>query len=50
MNKFLKGESTTNICGELFEEYKACVERALQAKGITPLLEDSRQESPFDAK
>lgn len=48
-NGFLNAKSNTNECEDLFIDYKECVMNALKQKEILPLLEQARQESPFDA-
>lgn len=48
-NGFLSAKSHTNECEDLFIDYKECVMTALKQKEILPLLEQARQESPFEA-
>lgn len=48
-NGFLNAKSNTNECEDMFIDYKECVMKALKQKEILPLLEQARQESPFDA-
>ncbi|CCG80749.1 Uncharacterized protein C119.18 [Taphrina deformans PYCC 5710] len=48
-NGFLSAKSNTNECEDLFIDYKECVMTALKQKEILPLLEQARQESPFEA-
>ena len=47
-NSFLSAKSTTNECEGLFTDYRACVMKTLKEKQILPLLEQARQESPFE--
>ncbi|ONH67377.1 Mitochondrial distribution and morphology protein 35 [Cyberlindnera fabianii] len=46
--KFLKGKSLHNECEDLWYDYKACVDLALAKQGILPMLEEAREDAPFD--
>ncbi|KAH9930463.1 mitochondrial distribution/morphology family 35/apoptosis [Epithele typhae] len=34
-------------CGRLWKEYRACVQKAVQDKGLTDLLDQARKENPL---
>ncbi|KAI9346726.1 mitochondrial distribution/morphology family 35/apoptosis, partial [Zopfochytrium polystomum] len=44
--KFLKGD-TTDDCGHLFKQYKACVWKTIREKNIDKLINDARKENTF---
>ncbi|ODQ59940.1 hypothetical protein WICANDRAFT_62516 [Wickerhamomyces anomalus NRRL Y-366-8] len=46
--KFLKGKSLYNECEDLWYDYKNCVDLALAKKGVLPMLEEAREEAPFE--
>ncbi|OOF96630.1 hypothetical protein BO94DRAFT_534887 [Aspergillus sclerotioniger CBS 115572] len=41
--KYLRGNTTSNECEELFTKYKACLNLALKEKGIDNMLDDARK-------
>ncbi|KAK9378190.1 uncharacterized protein V2V93DRAFT_376455 [Kockiozyma suomiensis] len=46
--KFLKGKGAMNPCEQLYEDYKACLGKALTARGIKNMLDKSREDAPFE--
>ncbi|ODV92898.1 hypothetical protein CANCADRAFT_49263 [Tortispora caseinolytica NRRL Y-17796] len=46
--KFLKGLSMENECADEWSEYEACFKNALRQKGLMPMLEDAREDAPFE--
>lgn len=47
-DKFLKGKLLTNECEELWLEYKECLDIALTARGMKKMVEEAREEAPFE--
>ncbi|KAJ5692970.1 hypothetical protein N7462_002393 [Penicillium macrosclerotiorum] len=43
--KYLRGNTTSNDCEELFKKYKACLTKSLKDKGIDTMLDDARKSS-----
>ncbi|KAJ5902559.1 hypothetical protein N7495_003087 [Penicillium taxi] len=43
--KYLRGNTTSNDCEELFTKYKTCLKKTLQDRGIHTMLEDARKSS-----
>ncbi|PYI07474.1 hypothetical protein BO78DRAFT_428853 [Aspergillus sclerotiicarbonarius CBS 121057] len=41
--KYLRGNTTSNECEELFTKYKTCLNLALKEKGIENMLDDARK-------
>ncbi|PYH43567.1 uncharacterized protein BP01DRAFT_358540 [Aspergillus saccharolyticus JOP 1030-1] len=50
--KYLRGNTTSNDCEELFTKYKTCLNVVLKEKGIDSMLEDARKSTTkeFDAE
>ncbi|KAH8155646.1 uncharacterized protein LAJ45_00656 [Morchella importuna] len=44
--KYLRGESQTDECKDLFKEYQICLNKALKSKGIDAMIEEARKTSP----
>ncbi|EJD46003.1 hypothetical protein AURDEDRAFT_63914 [Auricularia subglabra TFB-10046 SS5] len=44
-----KAEEYETRCGGLWAEYRDCVQRAVEAKGLTTLLGEAREENPLNA-
>ncbi|KAG8949833.1 hypothetical protein FRC03_000224 [Tulasnella sp. 419] len=42
-----KAEEYEAKCGEAWRGYKACLEKAVQANGLTTLLKDARRDNPL---
>ncbi|RPA76050.1 hypothetical protein BJ508DRAFT_331539 [Ascobolus immersus RN42] len=42
-DKFLKGDSTTDDCKPLFDEYRKCLQIALKEKGLDKMLDEARR-------
>lgn len=45
--KFLQGKSLHNECTELWDNYITCVNAALAAQKIKPMLDKAREDQPF---
>ncbi|KAJ5235253.1 uncharacterized protein N7469_004421 [Penicillium citrinum] len=43
--KYLRGNTTSNECEELFSKYKNCLGKVLKERGIDTMLEDARKGS-----
>ncbi|KAJ5989399.1 hypothetical protein N7481_004609 [Penicillium waksmanii] len=43
--KYLRGNTTSNECEELFGKYKKCLNKVLKERGIDTMLEDARKSS-----
>ncbi|KAJ5094392.1 hypothetical protein N7456_010253 [Penicillium angulare] len=43
--KYLRGNTKSNDCDELFGKYKSCLHKALKDKGIDGMLDDARKSS-----
>ncbi|KAJ5266849.1 hypothetical protein N7478_009657 [Penicillium angulare] len=43
--KYLRGNTKSNDCDELFVKYKSCLHKALKDKGIDGMLDDARKSS-----
>ncbi|CAI7626200.1 hypothetical protein N7533_006774 [Penicillium manginii] len=43
--KYLRGNTTSNECEELFTKYKKCLNKVLKERGIDTMLEDARKSS-----
>ncbi|BCS03424.1 uncharacterized protein AKAW2_70302A [Aspergillus luchuensis] len=41
--KYLRGNTTSNDCDELFKKYRACLNLALKERGIDTMLDDARK-------
>ncbi|PWY92572.1 distribution and morphology protein 35 [Aspergillus heteromorphus CBS 117.55] len=41
--KYLRGNTASNECDELFAKYKTCLNIALKEKGIESMLDDARK-------
>ncbi|KAI2091703.1 Mitochondrial distribution and morphology protein 35 [Ophidiomyces ophidiicola] len=41
--KFLRGNSSSNDCEKVFEEYKKCLSKTLKDRGIDTMLEEARK-------
>ncbi|KAB2575352.1 Mitochondrial distribution and morphology protein 35 [Lasiodiplodia theobromae] len=41
--KFLRGNATTDECEPLFKQYKQCISKALQERGIDKMLDEARE-------
>lgn len=45
--KFLQGKSLNNECTDLWDSYITCVNTALAAHKIKPMLDKAREDQPF---
>ncbi|KAL2014053.1 hypothetical protein VTN00DRAFT_1578 [Thermoascus crustaceus] len=43
--KYLRGNSSTDECEQLFSQYKTCLSKALKERGIDTMLEEARKSS-----
>ncbi|CAI7609117.1 unnamed protein product [Penicillium pancosmium] len=43
--EYLRGNTTSNECEELFTKYKKCLNKVLKERGIDTMLEDARKSS-----
>ncbi|OQE28601.1 hypothetical protein PENSTE_c003G00053 [Penicillium steckii] len=43
--KYLRGNTTSNECEDLFAKYKNCLSKVLKERGIDTMLEDARKGS-----
>ncbi|EPS30061.1 hypothetical protein POX_b02924 [Penicillium oxalicum] len=43
--KYLRGNTSSNDCEELFQKYKKCLNKSLKEKGIDTMLDDARKSS-----
>ncbi|KAJ5390496.1 uncharacterized protein N7496_001564 [Penicillium cataractarum] len=43
--KYLRGNTSSNDCEELFKKYKTCLHKSLKEKGIDTMLDDARKSS-----
>ncbi|PWY72864.1 hypothetical protein BO83DRAFT_378812 [Aspergillus eucalypticola CBS 122712] len=41
--KYLRGNTASNDCDELFKKYRACLNLALKERGIDTMLDDARK-------
>ncbi|KAJ5808549.1 hypothetical protein N7474_009818 [Penicillium riverlandense] len=43
--KYLRGNTSSNDCEELFAKYKSCLNKSLKERGIESMLDDARKSS-----
>ncbi|KAJ5468077.1 hypothetical protein N7475_005829 [Penicillium sp. IBT 31633x] len=43
--KYLRGNTSSNDCEELFKKYKGCLNKVLKERGIDSMVEDARKSS-----
>ncbi|KKK22615.1 distribution and morphology protein, partial [Aspergillus ochraceoroseus] len=44
--KYLRGNTSSNECEELFTKYKSCLTKTLKERGIDAMLDDARKSNP----
>ncbi|OJJ00325.1 hypothetical protein ASPVEDRAFT_51536 [Aspergillus versicolor CBS 583.65] len=44
--KYLRGNTNSNECEELFAKYKTCLTKTLKERGIDNMLDDVRKNTP----
>jgi TRIAP1/MDM35 family protein len=41
--EYLRGNTKSNECDELFSKYKSCLNKALKERGIDTMIDDARK-------